>query len=81
VFKSRQDFAVKEFFLACSSYNETSPSKKIFSYERLHAASSKNSVRQATYEEPRFPTFRDTSAALKLQATYFDKPFVTTRPM
>ncbi len=35
---------------------------------------------QATYKEYRFPPIRDTSAALKIQASYFDKPFVTTRP-
>ncbi len=40
----------------------------------------KNSYQRATYEDPRFPSIRDTSAALKIQASYFDKPFVTTRP-
>jgi hypothetical protein len=32
------------------------------------------------YKESRFPPIRDASAALKIQASYFDKPFVTTRP-
>jgi hypothetical protein len=64
VFKLRRDFAVEVFF----------------SYEPLNARKEKNSYRQATYEESRFPPIRDTSAALKIQASYFDKPFVITRP-
>jgi hypothetical protein len=32
------------------------------------------------HEEFRFPLIRDTSATLKIQASYFDKPFVITRP-
>ncbi len=40
----------------------------------------KNSYQRATHEEFRFPPIRDTSAALKIQASYFDKPFVITRP-
>jgi hypothetical protein len=32
------------------------------------------------HEQFRFPPIRDTSAALKIQASYFDKPFVITRP-
>ncbi len=64
VFKLRRDFAVEEFFF----------------HKRLHATSSKNSYWRATYEESRFPQIRDTSATLKVQATYFDKPFITTRP-
>ncbi len=64
MFKLRGDFAVKDFF----------------SYEPLNARKEKNSYQRATYEESRFPPIRDTSAALKIQASYFDKPFVTTRP-
>jgi hypothetical protein len=65
---------------ACSSYDENFTVEDFFFYERLNARSSKNSYRQATYKESRFPPIRDTSAALKLQASYFVKPFVTTRP-
>ncbi len=65
MFKLQRDFAVKDFF----------------SYESLNARKEKNSYPRATYEESRFPPICDTSAALKIQASYFDKPFVTTRPM
>ena len=40
-----------------------------------------NYYRWATYKEVKFPTICDTSAALYLQATNSDKPYVTTRPM
>jgi hypothetical protein len=64
VFKLESDFAVKDFFF----------------HKLLNARKEKNSVRQATYKEIKFPTIHDTRAALKIQASYFDKPFVTTRP-
>jgi hypothetical protein len=54
--------------------------QRFFSYEPLNARKEKNSYQRATYEESRFPPIHDTSAALKIQASYFDKPFVTTRP-
>jgi hypothetical protein len=53
---------------------------KIFFHKPLNARKEKKSVRQATYEEIKFPTIRDTRVALKIQSSYFDKPFVTTRP-
>ncbi len=64
MFKLQSDFAVEDFF----------------SYKPLNARKEKNSVRRATYEEVKFHTIRDTRAALKIQASYFDKPFVNTRP-
>ncbi len=64
MFKLRRDFAGEDFIF----------------YELLNARKEKNSYQQATYEESRFPPIRDTSAALKIQASYIDKPFVTTRP-
>ncbi len=64
VFKLRSDFAVEDLFF----------------HMPLNARNGKNSARQATYEEVKFLTIRDPRAALKIQASYFDKPFVTTRP-
>jgi hypothetical protein len=51
-----------------------------FFHKPLNAGNGKNSARQATYEEVKFPTIRDPRSALKIQASYFDEPFVTTRP-
>ncbi len=64
VFKLRSDFPVEDFFF----------------HKPLNAKNGKNSARRATYEEVKFPTICDPRAALKIQASYFDKPFVTTRP-
>jgi hypothetical protein len=53
---------------------------KIFFRKLLNARNGKNSAQRATYEEVKFPTFHDPRAVLKIQAFYFDKPFVITRP-
>jgi hypothetical protein len=54
---------------------------KIFFHKPLNARKEKNSVKRAIYKEIKFPTICDTRATLKIQASYFDKPFITTRPM
>ncbi len=64
MFKLQSDFAVEDFFF----------------HKPLNARIGKNSARRATYKEIKFPKICDTRAALKIQASYFDKPFVTTRP-
>jgi hypothetical protein len=64
MFKLRSDFAVED----------------LFSHKPLNARKEKNSIRRATYKEIKFPTIRDTRAALKIQASYFDKAFITARP-
>ncbi len=51
---------------------------KIFFLRAAKRQKDKNSYQQTTHKEFRFPPIRDTSTALKIQASYFDKPFVIT---
>ncbi len=51
----------------------------MFFLRDAQARKKKNYCRQATYMEKLFPMIRDTSAALELQASNSDKPYVATR--
>ena len=52
--------------------------QRFFSYERLNAITRKNQYQRAraTYKGKKFPTIRDTSAALEVQGTNSYEPNV-----